>query len=192
MENNLVNILKSYIRKGTNLLELGCGNGQLIKDIVQKHPDLGRVACVDYFNSPTELPKKVSFFKQDLENFEMDGVYDLVIINHVLEHIKNPIGLLEKIKKNLSNFGKILIVVPNRKGFLNEADVYFPEHGKHYFLWDKQSLGFSLNRIGFTCRFHNLYFAGSNNFLLKYMPAIFRIQNPNLICVAMVDSDPKI
>ena len=95
--------------------------------------------------------------------------------------------MLAALKKNLNPYGRILIIVPNRYGFNNEARVYLPEHGRHYFLWDKESLEFSLNRIGFTCRFLNLYTAASHNIFLKYVPALLRLQNPNLTCIAMID-----
>jgi len=134
------------------------------------------------------LRDRCEFIKQDLENFNIDGTFDLVILSQVLEHIKNPIGLLERIKPILNKHGKILIDVPNRRGLGNSARVYMPEHGKHYFLWDKESLEFTLERLGFTCRFYNLYsIGGSDNFLVKYLPLIFRIQNPNLICLVMLD-----
>jgi SAM-dependent methyltransferase len=105
----------------------------------------------------------------------------------VFEHIKNPLGLLQNVKKVLNQHGRILIVTPNRKGFGNEARVWLPEHGKHYFLWDQESLQFTLERLGFVCRFYNMYFAGSHQGILKYAPMFLRIQNPNLTCVAMLD-----
>ncbi|MFA6339055.1 MAG: class I SAM-dependent methyltransferase [Candidatus Paceibacterota bacterium] len=171
------------------VLELGCGNGNLINAVAREFPNLEKIVAIDFYNEPKNLSSKVKFVKQDIENLNLDQTFDFVIINHVFEHIKNPLGLIERIKKILNKNGRILIVVPNRKGFNNEARVYLPEHGKHYFLWDQESLQFSLERLGFTCRFHNLYGAGSHNLLLKYIPILLRIQNPNLTCVAMLENN---
>lgn len=184
--NQIVKIANNFLKKGHSVLELGCGNGDLINEIADNN-DLMRIVAIDYFNEPKNLNKKIEFIKQDIENLNIDEYFDIIIINHVLEHIKNPLGLIEKIKKNLNKNGRILIVVPNRYGFGNEAKVYLPEHGKHYFLWDKESMQYSLERLGLVCRFYNLYSAGSHNILLKYLPMIFRIQNPNLTCIAMLD-----
>jgi len=148
---------------------------------------LNKIVAVDFFNRPEKLDKKVEFIKQDIENLDLSGTFDLVILNQVLEHIRNPLGLMENLKRNLNPHGRILIAVPNRRGFHNDARVYWPDHGKHYFLWDKESLEYSLNRIGFACRFYNLYTAASHNAFLKYLPLIFRLQNPNLTVVAMID-----
>ena len=125
----LLKIAKNFLKDGCNVLELGCGDGQFINAIAESDIKLGKMVAVDYFNEPRELNPKVKFVKQNLEEFSIDGQFDLVILNHVLEHIKNPLGLVEKIKLRLNKHGRILIVVPNRRGFGNEAKVYLPEHG---------------------------------------------------------------
>jgi len=185
--NQIMHIVKGSLKSGQSVLELGCGSGELINQIAENRKDLSRFVAVDYFNEPSNLNDRVEFIKQDIENLNLQGSFDLVIMYHVFEHMKNPLGLVQKIKKILNKNGRILIVVPNRRGFGNEARVYQPEHGKHYFLWDKESLQFSLERLGFVCRFYNLYMAASHNIFLKYIPMIFRIQNPNLTCMAMLD-----
>ncbi len=184
---NLLHLTAINLRNKASVLELGCGSGELINAIASKFSYLNKIVAIDFFNRPEKLDKKIEFIKQDIENLNIADSFDLVILNQVLEHVKNPLGLLTNIKKNLNRHGRILIIVPNRFGFNNEARVYNPEHGKHYFLWDKESLEYSLNRIGFACRFYNLYTAASHNVFLKYLPVIFRLQNPNLACVAMVD-----
>lgn len=184
---NLLTIVGANLRNKSALLELGCGSGELINAIAKKFNNLDKIVAVDFFNEPEELNKKVQFIKQDLEKLNITEQFDLIVLNQVLEHIKDPLGLLATIKKNLNPRGRILIVVPNRYGFINEARVYLPEHGKHYFLWDKESLEFSLNRMGFTCRFYNLYVAASHNIFLRYVPTLLRLQNSNLTCIAMVD-----
>lgn len=188
---SILNIIGGFLKNGKNkaVLELGCGNGELLKNIAKKYENLDKLIGVDFYNAPENLPNNVQFVKQNIENLEINEKFDLVILNHVFEHIKNPLGLIERIKKVLKPYGRILIVVPNRKGFRNEARVYLPEHGKHYFLWDQESLQYSLERLGFICRFHNLYSAHSHNAFLKYVPALLRLQNPNLICMAMLDND---
>lgn len=184
---NLLHLVAVNIKDKSSVLELGCGSGELINEVAEKFIGLNNIVAVDCIDRPEKLDKRIKFIKQDIEHLDISGGFDLVILNQVFEHMKNPLGLLVNIKKNLNPHGRILIVVPNRRGFNNEARTYLPEHGKHYFIWDKESLEYSLNRIGFTCRFHNLYVAASHNVFLRYIPVLLRLQNPNLSCVAMVD-----
>ena len=188
--NPIIKIIDSFLKEGQKgVLELGCGNGDLISLIGKGYPHLKKIVAADYFNEPKDLPNNIRFIKQNIENLQLNDTFDLVILNQVFEHMKNPLGLIEKIKTILNKNGRILIIVPNRYGFDNEAKIHLPEHGKHYFIWDKDSLQFSLERLGFICRFYNLFVAASHNKILKYIPAILRIQNPNLTCVAMLDHD---
>ena len=39
--------------------------------------------------------------------------YDLIYLNHVFEHLANPIGLLKSLKNYLEVSGKIFIAIPN-------------------------------------------------------------------------------
>ncbi len=186
---SLLKIIDKLVAGKKSLAELGCGDGKLINDIASRYPHLEKIVGVDLYNKPVRLDPRVAFVKEDLEDLHLQGKFDLVIINHVFEHIKDPLGLALRVKGILSAGGRLLIVVPNRRGFDNEAKTYLPEHGRHYFIWDKESLEFSLRQVGYITRFHNLHFTSSRGMLLKYLPALFRIENPNLICVAMPERD---
>jgi len=186
---SLLKIIDKLANGKKSVAELGCGNGDLINQIASRYPHLERIVAVDLYNKPASLDPKAMFIKQDLEDLHLKEKFDLVILNHVFEHVKNPLGLAERIKGMLSPGGRLLIVVPNRRGFDNEAKTYLPEHGRHYFIWDRESLDFSLRQVGYISRFHNLHFTSSRGIFLKYLPALFRIENPNLICVAMPERD---
>jgi SAM-dependent methyltransferase len=185
--NPVLKIANNLLKDEHKVLEIGCGLGEFINELVTLKPNLSKVVAIDLYRRPESLNNKVEFHQQSIEDFQSDSKFDLVVMKQLFEHLQNPLGTVEKIKSLLNKHGKILIEVPNRRGFGNEAKVYLPEHGKHYFLWDKESLEYSLERLGFRCRFYNLYQAGSHNILVRYLPFIFRMQNPNLICLAMLD-----
>ena len=185
--NPVIKVATHILKDNDKVLEIGCGLGEFINELVQLKPNLSKVVTIDKYRQPDKLDNKIEFIQQSIEDLALDDKFDLIIMKQLLEHIKNPLGIIEKAKGFLNKHGKILIEVPNRKGFGNEAKMYIPEHGKHYFIWDKESLEYSLERLGFRCRFYNLYQAGSHNIFVRYLPFIFRIQNPNLICLAMLD-----
>jgi glycosyltransferase involved in cell wall biosynthesis len=51
----------------------------------------------------------------DIETMDFDGLesYDAVLFGDVLEHLRNPLAVLEKVKKVLNPGGKIVLSLPN-------------------------------------------------------------------------------
>ena len=99
-------------------LDVGCGIGDMLK-----------------FNSSSVgvdiNPKTVEFCKiQKLDARLMSGDYlpfddnsfDSVLLDNVLEHLDNPISLLNEIKRVLCEDGSLLIGVPGEKGYDSDSD----------------------------------------------------------------------
>jgi SAM-dependent methyltransferase len=185
--NPILKIAVSTLTDTGSVLEIGCGGGEYINELAQLKRNLSRIVAVDLYRQPEHLNPKIEFIQADVRALTVEGRFDLIVMKHTFEHMKDPLGTIEKLKGLLNKHGKILIEVPNRRGLGNEAKIYIPEHGKHYFIWDRDSLEYSLERVGFRCRFFNLYRAGTQNAFIRYIPALLRIQNPNLICLAMLD-----
>lgn len=177
--------VNKYVKDGHRVLELGSGNGKFLKALMEKHK-LDWVLGLD-FHKGQDFPTEAEFRQMDLENFVCSEKFDAIIMNNILEHIKNPIGLLEKVKACLETDGALLIAVPNRYGWNNEAKVYFPNHGKHYFLYDEEHLKYILERLGFACRFHNVYGQSSHPLYIQVFQRLFNVQSPVLIVAAFHD-----
>jgi SAM-dependent methyltransferase len=81
------------------------------------------------------------------------STFDLIIANHVLEHVVDPILFLKKAHKLLKNGGILFIDVPNAGSFsqsiLKDKWPYFlpDEHLSHF---TKETLIFTLSKAGFT------------------------------------------
>ena len=108
---------------GSNCLELGPSYGYMTSELVNV---FDRVVAIEgsetLFNAIPDfnnLEKHNSLF----ENFSTDEKFDTIILNHVLEHIENPVLLLKKIKSWMSPDGVLIIGVPNAKSFHRLAAV---------------------------------------------------------------------
>ena len=108
---------------GSNCLELGPSYGYMTSELVKVFE---RVVAVEgsetLFNAIPDfnnLEKHNSLF----ENFSTGEKFDTIILNHVLEHIENPVSLLKKIKTWMSPDGVLIIGVPNAKSFHRLAAV---------------------------------------------------------------------
>lgn len=106
-------ILKDYLKeeiKGFKILDLGCGSG-LIGEYFSKNNE---VFCADVEDQRKNKENTgfvyIKETKVDLE----DEFFDIVISNHVIEHIKDQKGHLEEIRRVLKKDGVCYFAAPNR------------------------------------------------------------------------------
>jgi 2-polyprenyl-3-methyl-5-hydroxy-6-metoxy-1,4-benzoquinol methylase len=106
--------IESVLSGTGRLLDVGAGEGSLLKTAV----DRGWKA------EGTEISSAMVRYAQDHSNLTVHqgaiedipltaGSYDAIVLNHVLEHVKNPRTTLERIAELLSPRGIVRIEVPN-------------------------------------------------------------------------------
>jgi 2-polyprenyl-3-methyl-5-hydroxy-6-metoxy-1,4-benzoquinol methylase len=125
-------------RKG-RLLDVGCGEGLLLEVAAE----LGWRAL------GTEISSAMIRYARDERGLEVhDGVlegvslplgsFDAVVLNHVLEHVKNPRTTLSRVRDLLTEDGIVRIEVPNLAGFSSRVRDFQSRHHlkknpwKHY------------------------------------------------------------
>lgn len=102
-----------------NVLQLGCSNGYETDELIKT---FGKLDVVDgstvFINKMNEknTNMNVNFIHSLFENLNktLKGrKYDLIVCNYVLEHVTDPIFVLQQLKSLLKNSGQIVVVVPN-------------------------------------------------------------------------------
>lgn len=108
-----------YLPAHTNgrLLEVGCGNGWMLKSM----QDLGwDVQGVDRDPAAVQYAKGQGL-TVDLGTLETQrnsaNYFDAVIMSHVIEHVHNPLGLLTECHRILKTGGRLVVVTPNSKSW---------------------------------------------------------------------------
>jgi len=102
-----------------SVLDVGCGNGGISFAIANRGYKVVGVdvdeASINFAKSNWELPNlKILITRGDLS--EIEGQYDVAILSEVLEHLNNPVQLLQSIRKKLKNNSLLLVTVPNGYG----------------------------------------------------------------------------
>ena len=130
------------IRDGDSVLEIGCGNGQFMKKVLTKTPD---VTGIELNTKMVEICKgkglNVVNELLDVHKINNRGKYDLICAFQVLEHIYDVKQFLEDITTCLKPGGKIILSTPNNDDFYMEYNKYdtmnLPPH--HTGLWNKKA-----------------------------------------------------
>jgi 2-polyprenyl-3-methyl-5-hydroxy-6-metoxy-1,4-benzoquinol methylase len=104
--------LKKHFQ-GPEALELGPAEGEMTQFLVNDFEQLtvveGSAELLQRIPSQSNLIKIHSLF----EDFKPKIKYNTIIMEHILEHVEQPVMLLMRVKDWLKPGGKILIGVPN-------------------------------------------------------------------------------
>lgn len=110
-------MIKSFFpNSDSSVLELGYGDG-IVSNLLNK--DGYNFEVVEGSSFIINTLKKNNLYHGKMihslfENFNPNKTYDVVLASHVLEHVDDPVQLLNKIKNWVKpKTGKIIIIVPN-------------------------------------------------------------------------------
>jgi SAM-dependent methyltransferase len=94
------------------LLDVGAGSGHFAKEMVAAGYT---VTCLEGVpERAAECERVTRTYQVDLDKpFELDGVFDVIVLADVLEHLRTPDLLVERLRRHLSAGGVMVISVPN-------------------------------------------------------------------------------
>jgi SAM-dependent methyltransferase len=146
----------SEVAKG-RCLEIGCGTGYTINHAAEIIPDQKHVA-IDIKDYRAFKPKNVRFVKTSIDKIKVNGKFDTIMMFHVLEHMEDPVGVIEKLHRMLNKGGRMVFAVPNRTAFMNMSKLTScEEYSPHLWLFDHEMLEFLLMKLKYNFRFLPTY-----------------------------------
>ena len=111
--------------RGARVLDFGCGPGKF----------LDRLQDAGWETYGIEPSTAAPFERhRKLERAPADGSFDLVLINHVLEHVTNPIEIIELLAQSLRHGGVLFVGVPAIDTLPQHRDFKYCIDGRHHLL----------------------------------------------------------
>ena len=130
--------------EGRRVLDIGCAAGYLSERLAARG---FYVACIDWPGTPH--PATVEFSGANLDHGlgPVDGVFDYVICADVIEHLRDPLRLLQDCRDRLRPGGVLVASLPNSAHWYFRWNVFmgrFPQHERglfdsthlHFYAWD--------------------------------------------------------
>jgi SAM-dependent methyltransferase len=148
-ENPLPWLNKQYFSLNSKILDVGCGNGELLK-LMHKIGFKFLTGVDPRIKGDISYSDNFKITKGYLNN--ITGTYDLIMLHHSMEHIENQSDLLNDLFQRLNYNGIILIRIPvcdslaYRKYGKHWSGLDAP---RHYYLHTTNSLNLILNKAGF-------------------------------------------
>jgi len=149
----------TIIKKNVKLLDIGCGSGQFLYEMKQFGIDTYGIEPGEFEKEDLNLNIKRTTLKD--AKFK-DEAFDLITMNHVLEHVDNPSETLLEITRILKKDGMFIIGVPNTNSLafrIFKKNWYQLDVPRHLFNYSDKNLkellvksGFAIKRVRYNSR----------------------------------------
>ena len=152
----------SIILEGKKLLDAGSGSGQFLYEMKEFGMGVQGIEPGN-FNKESKKKQDIKIKKTDLLKAKYPKEYfDIITINHVLEHVLEPIKIIKEMYRILRKNGKLIIGVPNYRSlafFLFGKSWYqldIPRHLHNFsdkiLVKKLQEEGFKIKRVRYNSR----------------------------------------
>jgi 2-polyprenyl-3-methyl-5-hydroxy-6-metoxy-1,4-benzoquinol methylase len=158
---------------GGRLLEVGCGSGAMLKGMAR----LGwRVEGIDFDPEAVEncRRKGLEVHRGTLEDLRYpENHFDAITMSHLIEHVHDPVALLQECGRILKAGGRLSLVTPNLKSMghrVYRSSWFHLDPPRHLHLFTADSLRALLQKAGFrkakirtTIRYANTAFVAGRS-----------------------------
>lgn len=121
------------VQSAVRWLDLGCGRGHLLRALAARRPAWGLYGA-DISEKSREaiesIPGIRRYFANGLD--DVDEVFDVLSMSHVLEHIPEPPAFLRAVRARLADDGLLVVAVPDWRH--NPFDLLVADHCLHFSL----------------------------------------------------------
>jgi SAM-dependent methyltransferase len=155
----IVALTKKFFPDARRFLEVGCGNGAVLRAIAESRPWERLVGSELHpsglARARKRLPSQVEFVQMDARQIPAVGVFDLTGAFDVIEHIADDEGVLRGMRAATQTGGGTIIAVPQHPWLWSHAD----DIAHHQRRYRRGELEAKLRRNGFEVLFSSSFTA---------------------------------
>ena len=129
---NIAPLITKYLVNKKQLIDVGCGKGIWLDAVKETSPNL-HLFGLDPF-ADNEIKTKYDIIEDFIENVSYECEFDSCSLMSVIEHVRDPVGVIKQCYRMLRKDGIMFITAPNMRGFDSSAlDVHdrnweIPQH----------------------------------------------------------------
>jgi SAM-dependent methyltransferase len=127
---------------GRDVLEIGCGRGELACELVAADPPPARLVAADFAHAAVRLGRAraasrdvagVTWMVADVQHIGLpDASVDTVISCETIEHLPDPVQALREFRRVLRPGGRLVLTTPNYFGPFGLYRAYLRLRGRRY------------------------------------------------------------
>lgn len=161
---------------GLRVLEIGCGNGYLLKRLKDSGAEVLGIEPGDHGQQGAEK-WNVPVIKGMFPNSSIQSQFDLVVAFAVLEHVEDPCSFLIDISNYLKPGGSVIIAVPDERPYIDNGDISTLFH-EHWSFFDEITLSSTVKMAGYAETLLELStFGGSLYCAMSKTPNAIRLES---------------
>ena len=148
--------LRPVLRPGVRVLEVGCSVGALLWSMKEQVGTTGQFIGIEAHNGHSQFAREHKGLDvrtgllEEVSHKLPKAHFDLIVMNHVLEHTTSPTEILLKLKKFLRPRGVLVIEVPNIEAPGSRLSHFF--HVAHHYCFSPRTLQRLAQKTGFEVR----------------------------------------
>ncbi len=165
--------LAKFLKKEGNILDVGCGAGVFLYTFKNYYPDW-EVSGIEPTEGFADVAKEkginiiYGYLKKNMFNKE----FNLITLNHVLEHIENFKGMLSMVRQYLKEDGLLYIEVPSAKEIELVPNSHDQFMSPHLMIFSREVLENILKKLGYLIMITDDFKSVRNQFIIRIIAKI--------------------
>jgi len=146
LRRNFRKILAKIPGPHVDILDVGGGTGWLIDQLKSIDPRIRFTQIVDLDEQAGDTARRAghAYHRGRIEEFETDRRFDLILLLNLIEHVAEPVRVLQKLGACLSDSGQIYVKTPNtdclEARLFHKTDWGVLHCPRHWVLFSRESL----------------------------------------------------